>query len=365
MRTTAAGATQPLLKSPSGLFCHQGGRVPLGSGGCGGLRSGSPARSPSRSVRGSPSAATRPCASSRRSSRWRRTPSEPDEHADPTTGCAGRSPPPTAPVRNGGSGTAANRSCNNLLRLRTRSHLVLLALCLGRGRLAWRPTHPPSGPAVQTPQMELGQGCCLRMSGVDRELEQGARSGGVPPPPPPLIQQTELNGRQRGGTPMARLDYPLVDRCRTITVAPALTHRRQRKRRRRIKLWLLEALLPGGLGVAVIAAAGQQLPKGGGGLEGEARMVGVDRLLVYSPGLIDIAVALMEAAKQQRCPWRPGRILRIDRLPVGSLGPGKVPLLGIVGGQAQGPLGGDLPAARDGRLLEEPDLLGVLLTGKQ
>jgi hypothetical protein len=32
------------------------------------------------------------------------------------------------------------------------------------------------------------------MSGVDRELEEDARSGGVPPPPPPLIQQTELNG---------------------------------------------------------------------------------------------------------------------------------------------------------------------------
>jgi hypothetical protein len=94
-------------------------------------------------------------------------------------------------------------------------------------------------------------------------------------------------------------------------------------------------------------------------------MVGVDRLLVGSPGLIDIAVALMEAAKQQRCPWRPVRILSIDCPLVGSLGPGKVPLLGIVGGQAQCPLGGDLPTARGGRLLKEPDLLGVLLTGKQ
>ena len=107
------------------------------------------------------------------------------------------------------------------------------------------------------------------MSGVDRELEQGARSGGVPPPPPPLIQQTKLNGRERGSTPMARLDQPLVDRYRTITVAPALTHRRQPKRRRRLQLGLLEGLLPGGPGVPVIAAAGQQLPKGGGGLEGK------------------------------------------------------------------------------------------------
>ena len=80
---------------------------------------------------------------------------------------------------------------------------------------------------------------------------------------------------------------------------------------------------------------------------------------------IDIAVTLMEAAKQQRRPWRPVRILSIDRLLVGGLGLGKVPLLGIVGGQAQGRLGGDLPAARGGRLLEEPDLVGVLLTGKQ
>src|SRR6266508_3158782 len=94
-------------------------------------------------------------------------------------------------------------------------------------------------------------------------------------------------------------------------------------------------------------------------------MVGVDRLLVGRPGLIDIALTLMEAAKQQGCPWRPVRILSVDRSPVGGLGPGKVPLLGIVGGQAQGRLGGDLPAARGGRLLEEPDLLGVLLTGKQ
>jgi hypothetical protein len=117
--------------------------------------------------------------------------------------------------------------------------------------------------------MELGQGCCLRMSGVDRELEEGTRSGGVPPPPPPLIQQTKLNGPEWRGTPMTRLDHPLVDRCRTITVAPALTHRRQRKRRPRLQLWLLEGLLPGGPGVAVIAAAGQQLPKGSGGLEGK------------------------------------------------------------------------------------------------
>ncbi len=131
--------------------------------------------------------------------------------------------------------------------------------------------------------MDLGQGCCLLMSGVDRELEKGTRSGGVPTPPLPLIQQTELDGRERGSTPMTRLDHPLVDRCRTITVAPALTHRRQLERRRRIKLWLLQGLLPGGLGVPVIAAAGQQLPKGGGGLEGKARMVGVDRLLVANP----------------------------------------------------------------------------------
>ena len=130
-------------------------------------------------------------------------------------------------------------------------------------------------------------------------------------------------------------------------------------------MWLLEGLLPGGLGVPVIAAAGQQLPKSDGGLKGEARMVGVDRLLVGGPGLIDIAVALMEAAKQQGCPWRPVRILSIDRLLVGSLGPSKVSLLGMVGGQAQGRLSGDLPAAGGGRLLEEPDLLGVLLTGKQ
>jgi hypothetical protein len=213
--------------------------------------------------------------------------------------------------------------------------------------------------------MDLSQGCCLLMSGVDRELEEGTRSRSVPTPPPPLIQQTKLNGRQGGSTPMTRLDHPLVDHCCTITIAPALTHRRQRKRRRRIQLWLLEGLLPGGLGVAVIAPAGQQLPQGGGGLKGEARMVGVDRLLVGSPGLIDIAVAFMEAAKQQGRPWRPVRILRIDRLLVGSLVPSKVALLGIVGGQAQGRLGGDLPAARGGRLLKAPDLLGVLLTGKQ
>ena len=115
----------------------------------------------------------------------------------------------------------------------------------------------------------------------------------------------------------------------------------------------------------VIAPAGQQLPKRGGGLKRIARMVGIDRLLVGSPGLIDIAVTLMEAAKQQGRPWRPVRILSIDRLLVGGLSRGKVPLLGIVGGQAQGRLGGDLPAAGGGRLLEEPDLLGVLLTGKQ
>jgi hypothetical protein len=109
--------------------------------------------------------------------------------------------------------------------------------------------------------MELGQGCRLLLSGVDHELEQGARSGGISPPPPLLIHQTEPNGRERGGTPMARLDHPLVDRCRTITVTPALTHRRQPKRRRRLQLWLLQGLLPGGLGVAVIAAAGQRLPR--------------------------------------------------------------------------------------------------------
>ena len=54
--------------------------------------------------------------------------------------------------------------------------------------------------------MDLGQGCYLLMSGVDRELEEYTRSGSVPPPPPPLIQQTELNGRQGGSTSMARLD---------------------------------------------------------------------------------------------------------------------------------------------------------------
>jgi hypothetical protein len=213
--------------------------------------------------------------------------------------------------------------------------------------------------------MDLGQGCCLFMSGVDRELEEGPRSRSVPPPPPPLIQQTELNGRERGSTPMARLDQPLVDRCRTITVAPALTYGRQLKRRGRIQLGLLEGLLPGGLSVPVIAAASQQLPKGDGGPEGKARMVGIDRLLVGSPGLIDIVIPLMKAAKQQGCPWRPVRILSVDRSPVGGLGLGKVPLLGIVGGQAQGRLGGDLPAGGGGRLLEEPDLVGVLLTGKQ
>ena len=70
---------------------------------------------------------------------------------------------------------------------------------------------------------------------------------------------------------MARLEHPLVDRCRTITVAPALTHHRQPKRRRRLQLGLLQGLLPSGLGVAVIAPAGQQLPKGGGGLDRKAR----------------------------------------------------------------------------------------------
>jgi hypothetical protein len=133
----------------------------------------------------------------------------------------------------------------------------------------------------------------------------------------------------------------------------------------RIQLGLLEGLLPGGLSVPVIAAASQQLPKGDGGPEGKARMVGIDRLLVGSPGLIDIVIPLMKAAKQQGCPWRPVRILSVDRSPVGGLGLGKVPLLGIVGGQAQGRLGGDLPAGGGGRLLEEPDLVGVLLTGKQ
>jgi hypothetical protein len=91
-------------------------------------------------------------------------------------------------------------------------------------------------------------------------------------------------------------------------------------------LGLLQGLLPGSLGVAVIAPASQQLPKGGGGLEGETRMVGIDRLLVGGPGLIDITVAFMQA-KQQGCPWRPIRILSVDRLPVGSLGPNQVPLL--------------------------------------
>jgi hypothetical protein len=42
--------------------------------------------------------------------------------------------------------------------------------------------------------MDLGQGCCLLIPGVDRELEEGARSHGVPPPLAPLIHQTELNG---------------------------------------------------------------------------------------------------------------------------------------------------------------------------
>jgi hypothetical protein len=54
--------------------------------------------------------------------------------------------------------------------------------------------------------MDLGQGCCLLMPGVDRELEEGARSHGVPPPPPPLIQQTELNGGEGGSTSMARAE---------------------------------------------------------------------------------------------------------------------------------------------------------------
>jgi hypothetical protein len=54
--------------------------------------------------------------------------------------------------------------------------------------------------------MDLGQGCWLLMPGVDRELEEGARSHGVPPPPPPLIQQTELNGGEGGSTSMARAE---------------------------------------------------------------------------------------------------------------------------------------------------------------
>jgi hypothetical protein len=54
--------------------------------------------------------------------------------------------------------------------------------------------------------MDLGQGCCLLMPGVDRELEEGARSHSVPPPPPPLIQQTELNGGEGGSTSMARAE---------------------------------------------------------------------------------------------------------------------------------------------------------------
>jgi hypothetical protein len=111
------------------------------------------------------------------------------------------------------------------------------------------------------------------MSGVDRELEESARSRSVPTPPPPLIQQTELNGRQRGGTLMTRLDHPLVDRCRTITLAPALTDRRQLERCNRIQFWLLEGLLPRGLSVPVIAPASQQLPQRGGGLT-EARPFG-------------------------------------------------------------------------------------------
>jgi hypothetical protein len=73
----------------------------------------------------------------------------------------------------------------------------------------------------------------------------------------------------------------------------------------------------------------------------------------------------MQAAKQQGCPWSPVRILSFDRSLVGGLGPGKVPLLGIVGGQAQCRLGGDLPAGGGGRPLEEPDLLGVFPAGEQ
>ena len=46
------------------------------------------------------------------------------------------------------------------------------------------------------------------MAGVDREVEEGARSGGVPPPPPPLIQQTELNGGKGGSISMARAEEP-------------------------------------------------------------------------------------------------------------------------------------------------------------
>jgi hypothetical protein len=44
------------------------------------------------------------------------------------------------------------------------------------------------------------------MAGVDREVEEGARSGGVPPPPPALIQQTELNGGEGGSISMARAE---------------------------------------------------------------------------------------------------------------------------------------------------------------
>jgi hypothetical protein len=120
-----------------------------------------------------------------------RTPSGPDERAGPTAGWDGRIPPPTAAYRKREArARLPNRSCSNLLRLGTRSHLVLLSLRMGRRRIARRPTHPPSCPAVQTPQMDLGQGCCLLMSGVDRELEEGARSRSVPTPPPPLIQQS-------------------------------------------------------------------------------------------------------------------------------------------------------------------------------
>src|SRR5829696_5082850 len=192
--TAAEPPSRPIL--PSRRSCS----ARVGSGGCSGLRSGSPARSPSRSVSGSPTAATRSGESSRRSSRWGRMPSEPmntrvphqGEPADPATHYACQQTETRARLP-----TARATTCH-ILRNPIPSGPARARL--GRGRLAWRPTHPPSGPAVQTPQMDLGQGCCLLMSGVDCQLEQDAGSGGVPTPPPPLIQQTELNGREGGGT---------------------------------------------------------------------------------------------------------------------------------------------------------------------
>src|SRR5829696_9589597 len=69
--TAAESPSRPIL--PSKRSCS----ARVGSGGGGGLRSGSPAKNPSRSVSGSPSAATGPCENSRRSPRVGTTPSEP------------------------------------------------------------------------------------------------------------------------------------------------------------------------------------------------------------------------------------------------------------------------------------------------